>query len=419
VLIPGAALVAAFVVPGPAWAVDVVEGEVAEFPAPAVAQPGTATEDDFRAEGGVTGPLRVTAIQDAADEATETFDVNGQTHRILDDDVTPRAQDVRVAEAAGTAVVVVTTADASPRATTFPVAVQGGGGDIGAVPGQLTLPAGATRAELAIPIAGDAEDEDDESFTVTVGSARATVTIADDDERLLGVVDAGTVAEGGLARFLVRLDMPATRPVTVAYATTDGGATAPADYLARLGTLTFAPGQLAQEVAVPTVGDRASEGPEGFALRLTGATGARVVRDTATAAIRDDDVPGAGTAAAEGDDRAPRMGFGPLRRGRGGRIRARVTCPGTERSCEVRFTVYASRDRRVRALRRERRLGSVIVTLRGGRARTLTVRAPRALRQALARASRGRAVRLRAYLVAEDAAGNVSTRSQTARLRFG
>ena len=50
---------------------------------------------------------------------------------------------------------------------------------------------------------------------------------------------------------------PCARP-TVAYATSDGTATAGADYTAASGTLTFAPGQTVKTVVVAIADDWAS-----------------------------------------------------------------------------------------------------------------------------------------------------------------
>ena len=85
--------------------------------------------------------------------------------------------------------------------------------------------------------------------------------------------------------FPVRLSSASAEPVTVRYATADGTATAGADYMATAGRLVFAPGQTERTVEVPVVHDTRSEGPETLALRLSGATGARLADAEATGTI--------------------------------------------------------------------------------------------------------------------------------------
>jgi hypothetical protein len=79
--------------------------------------------------------------------------------------------------------------------------------------------------------------------------------------------------------------------VTVGYATADGTATAPADYTATSGTLTFAPGETAKTVTVAVVGDTLVEGDETFSLVLSGPVNATLGagQEQATATIADDD----------------------------------------------------------------------------------------------------------------------------------
>ncbi|MCB0931195.1 MAG: cellulose binding domain-containing protein, partial [Mycobacterium sp.] len=68
------------------------------------------------------------------------------------------------------------------------------------------------------------------------------------------------------ANFAVSLSNAATTPVTVAYATANGTATAGSDYTATSGTLTFAPGVTTQTVAVKVTGDTTVESDETFTV---------------------------------------------------------------------------------------------------------------------------------------------------------
>lgn len=56
--------------------------------------------------------------------------------------------------------------------------------------------------------------------------------------------------------------------MTLRYGTANGTATAPGDYAARTGTLTFAPGETAKTVTVPVQGDTLVEANEQFRLDL-------------------------------------------------------------------------------------------------------------------------------------------------------
>ena len=106
----------------------------------------------------------------------------------------------------------------------------------------------------------------------------------------LSVADARVrEASGASLAFAVTLDRPASGPVTVDYATADGSATAGADYAARSGTLTFAPGETAKTVSVPVLDDAHDEGEETLALALSNASGARIEDGAATGTIENSD----------------------------------------------------------------------------------------------------------------------------------
>ena len=76
--------------------------------------------------------------------------------------------------------------------------------------------------------------------------------------------------------FVVTLSPAAEGTVTVAYRTTDGTATAPADYAAASGTLTFTPGETVKTVSVAIVDDGVEDSGETMTLTLSGATGAAI-----------------------------------------------------------------------------------------------------------------------------------------------
>ncbi|MBK6593923.1 MAG: hypothetical protein IPG23_14955 [Burkholderiales bacterium] len=82
----------------------------------------------------------------------------------------------------------------------------------------------------------------------------------------------------GTASFTVTLSAVSAQTITVAYNTTDGTATAGADYTSATGTLTFAPGTTAQTISVPITNDTVFEGATGetFSVNLASPTNATI-----------------------------------------------------------------------------------------------------------------------------------------------
>ncbi len=107
--------------------------------------------------------------------------------------------------------------------------------------------------------------------------------------------DAATTA----FTFVVQLDqLPAAGSVvTVDWSTVDGTATAPEDYTAASGSLSFTDQDpLSATITVPVVGDTNIEAAESFSVTLSNAQGATIKSGTATAAIEPDDFPAASIA---------------------------------------------------------------------------------------------------------------------------
>ncbi len=108
--------------------------------------------------------------------------------------------------------------------------------DVGSITSPVTVGEGETALDISVPIADDAVDEDDETFTVTIAAATAgwekagngrdtaTVTITDDDTAGVTVTPTAlSVAEDGSATYTVVLDSKPTADVTVT-PTGSGGA---------------------------------------------------------------------------------------------------------------------------------------------------------------------------------------------------
>ena len=107
---------------------------------------------------------------------------------------------------------------------------------------------------------------------------------------LLSVADA-SATEGTDANmtFTVALSRSLAFPATVDYATAEGTATAPEDYTATSGTLTFSAGETSKTVQVPIVDDSHDDDGETFTLTLSNPSGAVIDDGTATGTIRNND----------------------------------------------------------------------------------------------------------------------------------
>ncbi|MCC6173804.1 MAG: FecR domain-containing protein [Chloroflexi bacterium] len=84
---------------------------------------------------------------------------------------------------------------------------------------------------------------------------------------------------------------PSTQTVSVHYATSGGTATPGVDYTPVSGTLTFAPGQTSQTIAIPVIGDLTIEPDELIGVILSNASGAPISSATGFGHILDDDTP--------------------------------------------------------------------------------------------------------------------------------
>jgi hypothetical protein len=218
---------------------------------------------------------------------------------------------------------VVTLTPRSSRAVTFEYTTRDGtavasSGDYRGTRGRVEIPAGIDTATIDVPVHGDTVEEPDETFSLVlknpvgavlgVGEAQAEIV---DDDGAAGPgsgpelsIEGGRVAEGDSGRrsvtLVVTLSAPATKLVTVDYATADGSATAGEDYQERSGRLRFPPGVTSRGVEVPVLGDNNEEGDEDFVVTLADAAGAALARTSAVALVIDDDERGSVTLQASG-----------------------------------------------------------------------------------------------------------------------
>ena len=107
----------------------------------------------------------------------------------------------------------------------------------------------------------------------------------------LSVNDVTVSEADGTASFTVTLSAVSAQTITVAYNTTDGTATAGADYTSATGTLTFAPGTTAQTISVPITNDTVFEGATGetFSVNLASPTNATIADPLGAGTITDND----------------------------------------------------------------------------------------------------------------------------------
>jgi hypothetical protein len=156
------------------------------------------------------------------------------------------------------------------------------GSDYQARSGTLSIPAGQTRGTITVLVIGDRLPEPNETFFVNLSGA-TNATIADgqgigtilDNEPGISISDV-TRLEGKrnkttLFTFTVTLSVPYDQPVTVSFRTANGTATTgDGDYVARTGTLTFAPSQTTKTITIEVKGDSKRESNETFYLDLFG-----------------------------------------------------------------------------------------------------------------------------------------------------
>jgi hypothetical protein len=275
---------------------------------------------------GDSRPVEVFLINDTRDEPDETFsvrlsDVQGgdlgspDTLNVLirDDDPTPTlsASDCGpVTEGDGGTVPCtfnVTLSAASGRLITVQYTTLDGTAQAGAdyvpVSGQLTFPPGTTLRTVTVGVIGDLLDEAVESFSLKLSAATnaeyaddtGVGTILDNDPPPVMSIGDCSVTEGTGnnvdCTFNVALSTPSGQGVSVQYATQNGTAKSPNDYVAAAGLLSFPAGTTSRTVAVAVVGDLSDEPVENFSLKLSAPVNAILTNDTGTGTITDNDDP--------------------------------------------------------------------------------------------------------------------------------
>lgn len=147
--------------------------------------------------------------------------------------------------------------------------------------GLLTFAPGQTTKTVSVDIVGDTTVEPNESFSLQLsGAGGADVvdgtgvgTIVNDDFAPAAYVGDVSASEGNsgsqLFSFPVSISPIASGSVDVAWSTSDGTASAPDDYEAASGVLSFAPGEATKYIDVVVAGDTDAEPSETFVVGIS------------------------------------------------------------------------------------------------------------------------------------------------------
>ncbi|MFT3738012.1 MAG: Ig-like domain-containing protein [Breznakibacter sp.] len=162
----------------------------------------------------------------------------------------------------------------------------------------IVIPAGQLSASILLTVTNDAIYESNETVSVEItnvdnatenGEQSLTISIVDDEAvPIIAIADASAI-EGNDLEFVITLSNGSVQPITINYTTVDGTAAAGVDYVGRSGALEFVPGDISQNLVVPTIQDGLVEGSEAFFVSLSGASNAVIGNATGIGTIIDDD----------------------------------------------------------------------------------------------------------------------------------
>jgi len=176
----------------------------------------------------------------------------------------------------------------SGAATTVAYTVGGtatAGADYTALSGTVTIPAGASTANIDVPVLDDDDVEGTETVTVTLDSATSgsntffidpnnnsdTVDIADGESvSIEATVDGGEDGPVNGA-FTVSLSAPTATATVISYSVS-GSATSSVDFAALSGSVTIPAGSTSATIDVPVLDDNVVEGSESVVITLDAIT---------------------------------------------------------------------------------------------------------------------------------------------------
>jgi hypothetical protein len=251
--------------------------------------------DDSLVEGNETLNVALSNIQGAMPGSiTDTLVI------IEDDDIAYiSVGNTGVNEAAGSVALLITQSVTSTLESVMNFRTVDGSAtnpeDYIATSGTISIPAGELQAVVTVTITADEEVEPLERFffqleeplNAKLANITATVTILNGDALPQLTVNSASAHETEeLLPFVITLNTIWSEDVTVDYATSDGSATAPDDYLTNSGTLTLAAGSLTATVPVTLVSDLERESDEIMWLTLTDPTQATFATAQAAGIIR-------------------------------------------------------------------------------------------------------------------------------------
>lgn len=271
--------------------------------------------------GSMTGTLTLTALQDTLDEADETIVVdisnvtNGTesltqqvTATIIDDDAAPSVTlgiaPASIAEAAGTATVMVTLSAISGLDVTVDLAFSGtatNNDDYTRSDTQIVILAGRTSGTVTLTAVQDLLDETNETIVVDINNVangteltpqQDSVSIADDDPLpsvTLSILSTTIVEALGTTTVTATLSAISGQDVTVALGFT-GTALNVTDYTCSATQIVIAAGSLTGAITLTTVQDILDETNETIVVDVNSVTnGTELLTQQVTATITDDD----------------------------------------------------------------------------------------------------------------------------------
>ncbi|WP_374562874.1 beta strand repeat-containing protein [Ideonella sp.] len=279
------------------------------------------------APGQTTQTVRIPVLDNATQEASEYLTlnlfsaVNGSIVRqagwgtIVDNDApsgTPvvRVGDQVVDEAAGTVTFTVSLDRPSTGLVKVDYATANGTANAGSdyvATGTHTLSflAGETSKTVTVDLVNDGSTELAQYFDLALSNAvgatlmpethgRATIGANDATpvgSPLITVSDAIAGESDGVLTFVVSLSAPSNQAVSVNYSNSNLTAANGSDYVARSGTLTFAPGETTQVVQIAVLDNATLENNEFLTLNLTSAVNGTIVRQFGWGTVVDNDQP--------------------------------------------------------------------------------------------------------------------------------
>ena len=175
------------------------------------------------------------------------------------------------------------------------------GVDYTAVSGLLVFPPGTMSQTVNVPVTVPPSSgpyktlnlviSNPTNASLGVAQGLGTIQFAAPSVSINNVTALRPAAGSANATFLVALSGISSTAITLNYQTVDQTAIAGTDYTATSGTLTFAPGQTIQTIAVPILANPSGTSSVDFLVQLTGANGATITQAVGTGTINPAPVP--------------------------------------------------------------------------------------------------------------------------------